>query len=62
MKLMQVYTDFAEAMEELSDAERGRLFMAMLKYAESGAEPVFRGNEKVLWPVAKGNIDRQAEA
>ena len=62
MKFLQVYTDFAEAMEELNDAERGRLFMAMLKYAESGAEPVFRGNEKVLWPVAKGNIDRQAEA
>ena len=62
MKFLQVFTDFAEAMEELNDAERGRLFMAMLKYAESGAEPVFRGNEKVLWPVAKGNIDRQAEA
>ena len=62
MKVLQVYTDFADAMEELNDAERGRLFMAMLNYARSGARPVFRGGEKVLWPVAKGNIDKQIQA
>ena len=62
MKVLQVYTDFADAMEELNDAEKGRLFMAMLEYARSGARPVFRGGEKVLWPVAKGNIDKQIEA
>jgi len=62
MKVLKVFVDFADAMKELNDAERGRLFMAMLEYARSGAEPVFRGNEKVLWPVAKGNIDNQQRA
>lgn len=62
MKVLQVYTDFADAMKELNDAERGRLFVAMLEYARSGAEPVFRGVEKILWPVAKSNIDKQIEA
>ena len=36
MKYLKVYTDFAEAMEALSDAERGRLFMSMLQYASTG--------------------------
>lgn len=62
MKVLKVFVDFADAMKELNDAERGRLFMAMLEYARSGAEPVFRGSEKVLWPVAKGNIDNQKQA
>lgn len=62
MKVLKVFVDFADAMKELNEAERGRLFMAMLEYARSGAEPVFRGNEKVLWPVAKGNIDNQQKA
>ena len=62
MKVLKVFTDFADAMEKLNDAERGRLFTAMLEYARSGAEPVFRGKEEVLWPVAKGNIDNQQKA
>lgn len=62
MKYLKVFTDFADAIKELNDAERGRLFMAMLEYARSDVEPVFRGNEKILWPVAKGNIDNQKEA
>ena len=60
MKYLKVFTDFADAMEELGDAERGRLFMAMLKYAETGAAPDFRGNERFIWPVAKLQIDRMA--
>ena len=57
MKYLKVFTDFADAMEELGDAERGRLFTAMLKYAETGAAPDFRGNERFIWPVAKLQID-----
>lgn len=60
MKYLKVFTDFADAMEELGDAERGRLFTAMLKYAETGAAPDFRGNERFIWPVAKLQIDRMA--
>lgn len=60
MKYLKVFTDFADAMEELGDTERGRLFTAMLKYAETGAAPDFRGNERFIWPVAKLQIDRMA--
>lgn len=62
MKYLKVYTDFAEAMEALSDAERGRLFMSMLQYASTGDAGTLSGAERFVWPTAKQNIDRaQAE-
>lgn len=61
MKYLKVFTDFAHSTDLLGEAERGRLFTAMLKYAESGAEPELKGNEKFLWLVAKSEIDRQRE-
>ena len=61
MKYLKVFTDFANTMELLGDAERGRLFTAMLKYAESGTEPELKGNERFLWMAAKADIDRQRE-
>ena len=60
MKYLKVFTDFAEAIEPINDAEAGRLFRAMLKYAETGETPIFSGNEKYIWPTAKLNIDREA--
>ena len=63
MKYLKVYTDFEEAIEMLSDAEKGRLFTAMLRYASTGELPDLRGGERLLWPTAKLNIDRtRAEA
>lgn len=59
MKYLKVFTDFAEDLECLSDAEVGRLFRAMLSYADDGTVPDFRGNEKFLWSGAKRNIDAQ---
>ena len=53
MKILQVFTDFVKDMEGLSDTEAGRLFRAMLKYADTGEELNLRGAEKILWPVAK---------
>ena len=61
MKYLKVYTDFAEELELLGDMEVGRLFKAMLKYAESGEVTDLRGNEKFVWPTAKKNIDRTRE-
>ena len=58
MEYLKVFTDFAEVIETLGEAERGRLFTAMLKYAGQGAEPDLRGNERFVWPIAKQNIDR----
>ena len=61
MKYLKVFTDFAQSMEALGDAERGRLFTAMLEYAESGKLPDLRGNERFLWGTAKAQIDRAQE-
>lgn len=57
-RYVKVYTDFADAMLPLQDAEVGRLFRAMLIYAESGEVPDLRGNERFVWAVAKSNIDQ----
>ena len=62
MKYLKVWTDFANAMEPLKDAERGRLFTGMLDYAERGAEPELVGNERFIWPTVKAEIDRQKDA
>ena len=62
MKYLKVFVDFADKIELLGDAERGRLFTAMLEYASSGAEPDLRGNERFIWPTAKSEIDRQSES
>lgn len=62
MKYLKVFTDFVENMSDLGDAERGRLFTAMLEYAETGEEPALRGNERFLWATAKKNIDNQRKS
>lgn len=61
MKYLKVFTDFACDMEPLSFDERGRLFTAMLRYAETGEETPLEGNERYLWCIAKRYIDTQAE-
>lgn len=62
MKYLKIFTDFAADIEYLSDAETGRLFRAMMQYAETGTAPELRGNERMIWGTAKKNIDRQAKA
>ena len=59
MKYLKVFTDFKEVMGDLGDAEKGRLFTAMLEYAETGTDPDLRGNERFLWRTAKMQIDRE---
>ena len=62
MKYLKVFTDFVKDMSELGEAERGRLFTAMLIYAGCGEESSLRGNERFLWGTAKKQIDSQREA
>lgn len=62
MKYLKVFTDFADITDQLSDAELGRLFRAMMKYTSTGQEPSFSGNERFLWATAKRNIDLQTES
>jgi len=56
---LKVQRGFVEATEELSDAEMGRLFRAMMKYAFYSEEPSFSGNEKFLWKTTRKDIDLQ---
>ncbi len=62
MKYLKIFTDFLQDMEPLSDDERGRLFSAMLRYAEDQTETDLTGNERFLWGTAKKQIDGQIEA
>ena len=61
MKYLKVFVDFIEDMETLNDAECGRLFRAMLKYASNEELTELKGNERFLWAGAKKTIDRQRE-
>lgn len=62
MKYLKVDTDFTENMESLGDAERGRLFTAMLDYAKDGTVADLRGSERILWGTVKKAIDEQRKA
>ena len=61
MKYLKVWTSFREDISDLGDAEKGRLFVAMLEYAENGEEPTISGNERFIWPIAKKTIDLLAK-
>ena len=62
MKYLKIFTDFRDVLDPLTDQEAGRLFRAMLQYAQNGTESELPGNEKYLWMVAKQHMDREAEA
>jgi len=62
MKYLKVFTDFVIDMAELDDAERGRLFTAMLMYADTGEPQTLTGNERFLWRTAMKCIDAQRES
>lgn len=55
---VKAYFDWIEQTAALSDAERGRLFIAILEYARSGLEPKLDGRESILFPVFRATIDR----
>ena len=61
MEYLKIWTSFAEILEPLNDAERGRLFTAMLQYAATGETIEFRGNERYVWPIAKQGINQAAQ-
>lgn len=62
MKMLKIYTDFIRDMEELDDAEKGRLFVMMLSYASSGNAPAPQGNERFVWGTARKMIDAQRQS
>ena len=60
MKLtyIKLFLDYRYAVEPLSDAEKGRLFMALIDYAMLGEVPQLNGNERFLFPMMRAQIDR----
>lgn len=55
------YHDYLKIMEDLSDAEFGRLFRAALLYSAEGKTVELRGNERFLFKVLKNRIDKDKE-
>ena len=58
---VKAFFDWIEQTEALEDDERGRLFVAILEYARSGAMPDLAGRESILFPVFKSQVDRDLE-
>ena len=58
MTYIKVFVDYLDAIEPLGDAERGRLFTALLEYARTGEAPQLGGNERFLFPMMRAQIDR----
>lgn len=52
------YHSYLEAMEQLNDAERGRLFTACLIYSKTGEAQKLCGNERFIFPVFRSQMDR----
>ena len=55
---IKVFVDYLDAIEPLGDAERGRLFTALLEYARTGEAPQLGGNERFIFPMMRAQIDR----
>ena len=62
LQSINLYYSYLDSFEMLGDAEVGRLIKGAITYARDGAEPEFRGNERFVWPVLRGQISRDQEA
>lgn len=62
MSFLKVYFDFEDRTEMLNEVEQGRLLLTMLRYAQGKTLPELKGNERYLFPVFKGDIDRERAA
>lgn len=58
LQSFNAYHSYLKSIEPLSDAERGRLFTALLEYSGSGTLLELRGNERFIFPTMKEQIDR----
>ena len=56
-----LYMSYLQSLSPFTDAERGRLVMAMMNYAATGEVPQFGGNERFIWPSLQNQIDRDIE-
>lgn len=61
IEYFNAYHSYLKSIEPLNEAERGRLFTALLEYSSTGAEPELRGNERFIFPMIRQQIDRDRE-
>lgn len=59
VKYIKVFVDNLDALESLTDSQRGKLFTAILRYGRDRTEPELKGAAKVLFPIFKAQIDRE---
>ena len=57
-----LYARYLQTLAPFTDAERGRIMMAMLTYSSTGETPDFEGNERFIWPTIQAQIDRDVAA
>ena len=58
----KLFFTYLDAIQPLADDERGRLFTALLQYANTGEVPELTGNERFLFPMLKAQLDRDSAA
>lgn len=59
IKYILFHLDDLEALEPYSDAERGRLLTALLRYGKTGELEKISGNERFIFPMMKARLDRE---
>lgn len=58
---IMLYFDILEPIKVLSDADKGRLLVAMLEYGQSGIVPTFDGMLALAWGFVRPKIDKDEE-
>ena len=59
---IKVYPDFINVVRELDNGARGRLFLAIMQYANGEKPDELTGAERIAFIVVKSQIDRDADA
>ena len=62
VKFIKIFLDNLEALEALSHYQRGKLILAILRYANYREEPDLLGTAKALFGLYKAQVDRDFDA
>lgn len=60
-KSFPVYLDYYKAVNKLSDEDAGKLFKALLEYADSGQDPQLEGSLYAVFAIMQNQLDRDTE-
>ncbi len=55
---IMVYFEILEAIRELPDRDKGKLFVAMMEYGKNGVPPKLKGTLSAVWPFVRQMIDK----